>query len=630
MKHLFMRKWIRRINSPDPKNHLYDLHQPFSRIINKVFKVKNAIVFTFILLGFGQVCWGQDAIGDFQSRQTGSFKSNTTWQKYTGTAGGWVNTTSIPGGGNKVTIRTGHTITITNSPTISNLIIDSGGILTYSAGFAFSITSNLTINGKVIVIPGAVLNITGNTNLGSLECLLLKTDNSDTGSLISGSFSGTGTIRVERFMSNSDNWHLFSSPVFQSYQNFILGNPEIPDLFSDPAIDNTYIGVGMRDYNTASDSWNSYFNYRTNTPAGNVGNGKGFSIRTYNDAEGTGFIYATGVPNSVSSGFSIPLTITGKNWNCIGNPFTSGLSVSQFLSANSSSLDPSFVGTYLWDSANGVYIVYNSSSNSNIQLGQGFFVKAISTGGIIKFSSDMQVDEPSLIFKAAETSWPSINIVAQSQTSSSSTQFKFITNTTKGLDRGYDAGMLKANPDFALYSKLLVDNAVDFTIQCLPDQNYDQYVIPIGIDCKVAGDVTFTAQTVNLPSGCQALLEDRLTKRFTRLDLKDAKYTASMSADTKGTGRFYLHTSDVISGDITLENQPFKVYETGKTVYINGEVSEKAKFFVYSSNGKLMDNFSAKSQVQNQFSVSGFPAGVYILTVDDQNQKKSVKFLIEN
>jgi len=625
-----MRKWIRRINSPDPKNHLYDLHQPFSRIINKVFKVKNAIVFTFILLGFGQVCWGQDAIGDFQSRQTGSFKSNTTWQKYTGTAGGWVNTTSIPGGGNKVTIRTGHTITITNSPTISNLIIDSGGILTYSAGFAFSITSNLTINGKVIVIPGAVLNITGNTNLGSLECLLLKTDNSDTGSLISGSFSGTGTIRVERFMSNSDNWHLFSSPVFQSYQNFILGNPEIPDLFSDPAIDNTYIGVGMRDYNTASDSWNSYFNYRTNTPAGNVGNGKGFSIRTYNDAEGTGFIYATGVPNSVSSGFSIPLTITGKNWNCIGNPFTSGLSVSQFLSANSSSLDPSFVGTYLWDSANGVYIVYNSSSNSNIQLGQGFFVKAISTGGIIKFSSDMQVDEPSLIFKAAETSWPSINIVAQSQTSSSSTQFKFITNTTKGLDRGYDAGMLKANPDFALYSKLLVDNAVDFTIQCLPDQNYDQYVIPIGIDCKVAGDVTFTAQTVNLPSGCQALLEDRLTKRFTRLDLKDAKYTASMSADTKGTGRFYLHTSDVISGDITLENQPFKVYETGKTVYINGEVSEKAKFFVYSSNGKLMDNFSAKSQVQNQFSVSGFPAGVYILTVDDQNQKKSVKFLIEN
>jgi hypothetical protein len=206
----------------------------------------------------------------------------------------------------------------------------------------------------------------------------------------------------------------------------------------------------------------------------------------------------------------------------------------------------------------------------------------------------------------------------------------FVQNTTIGLDPGYDAGMLKANPDFALYSKLLEDNGIDFAIQSLPDQNYDQYVIPIGIDCKVARDITFTAETVNLPSGCQALLEDRLTKRFTRLDLKDAKYTATVSADTKGTGRFFLHTSDVISGDQPIEKEQFKVNTVGKTVYINGEVGDKANFFVYSVNGKLLVNFKAQSLVQNQFDASELPVGVYILTVNDQNQKKSVKFVIEN
>jgi len=155
-------------------------------------------------------------------------------------------------------------------------------------------------------------------------------------------------------------------------------------------------------------------------------------------------------------------------------------------------------------------------------------------------------------------------------------------------------------------------------------------VIPIGIDCKAAGNITFTAETINLPPGCQALLEDRLTKRFTRLDLKDAKYTATVSADTKGTGRFYLHTSDVISSVQPIEKEPFKISKIGKTLYINGEVSEKANFLVYSINGKQLANFKAESQVQNQFDASGLPAGVYILTCDDQNQNKSTKFVIEN
>ncbi|HZK97122.1 MAG TPA: T9SS type A sorting domain-containing protein, partial [Prolixibacteraceae bacterium] len=166
------------------------------------------------------------------------------------------------------------------------------------------------------------------------------------------------------------------------------------------------------------------------------------------------------------------------------------------------------------------------------------------------------------------------------------------------------------------------------TLQCLPDQDYDQYEIPIGIDCKLGGEITFTAESVNLPTGCQALLEDRVTHRFTRLDLKDAQYTANVSADTKGTGRFFLHTSDIISSVPKLETPSFNVYTTGKTVYVNGEVGADAQFFLYSVNGKLLANFKAENQVQNQLNVSGYAAGVYVLTIVDKNVKKSVKLII--
>ncbi|MCX6237609.1 MAG: hypothetical protein NTY07_08650 [Bacteroidia bacterium] len=180
------------------------------------------------------------------------------------------------------------------------------------------------------------------------------------------------------------------------------------------------------------------------------------------------------------------------------------------------------------------------------------------------------------------------------------------------MDPGYDAGLYIANPDFSVYSKLVEDNAIDYTLQCLPDQDYDQYVIPLGIDYKAGGQITFKAETVNLPSGCQAVLEDRLTKIFIRLDLKGATYTATLDQNTKGTGRFFLHTYDAI-GSTQPANNELKVRSIAKTIYINGEVSSDARFYLYSVNGKLLANLNAKNQLQNQLDASGY-GGRSILT----------------
>lgn len=613
------------------ENYPITQNQSLSQASPNILKNTSPVILTIAFLAITHFCLGQNA-NDFRSTANGNWNKFGSWQRFNGTI--WKNAISgeTPGSNSSVTVLNTHFITLTASATATNLTINTGGAVTFSAGFRLDITNNLIINGNLTVPLSAQLKVNVDSHLGQSKCLLLQSDDVETGSLISGTFSGSGTINIKRYMSISDRWHLFSSPFSdQTVHDFIKTNDQIPDLYNTDT--EKLIGVGMRDYDTNLDVWNDYLYYENENPLqppGNMVVGKGYSIRTYNvDGEDTGFIYSTGIPDK-DNNISIGLNVSGSRWNCIGNPFTSGLSVSNFLLANSSLIDNSYNALYVWVSKDSTYIPFNLSGSSNLQIGQGFFVKSKLAGGNISFTPGMQVFEPSETFKSATTAWPSIILIADNQTLKSSADIKFVNNSTKGLDPGYDAGIFKTNPDFALYSKLLTDNSEDFALQCLPDKNYDQYVIPIGIDCKVAGDITFSAATVNLPSGCLALLEDRLTNRFTRLDLYNAKYTAYVSADTKGTGRFFLHTSDVIGSDQSQEKQPFKVSVIDKTVYINGEVSNQAKIFIYSVNGKQLANFSAESQAKNQFNASGFPTGIYILTINDKFQKKSIKFVIEN
>src|SRR5665647_420596 len=548
------------------------------------------------------------------------------------------------------------------SDKIYNLSIDNASGVTLAGTSSITVPHDLTITKGVLTVPpGALLTVDNYSNLDYRaplpavypsqidywSCLVLKSNSTSTGSFIhSDLFTGIGTVKVERFMSISPNWHLYSSPIKdQSVHEFLKYNPEIPDLYNTTVTPNTIIGAGMRNYNTATDLWNPYIVYASSsTVAGSIGGGKGFSIRTYTDAQGTHFVDATGIPNpnTVNVALSRTTAATDIGWNCIGNPFTSALTIRNinndgFLNAaNSSVLEPDYVAVYVWDTNNITtskttpeYIVINNATSiSSVQTAQGFFVKSVVGGGNVSFTKTMQKPSAELTFKNADIEWPSLKIIASQKTISSSTEIKFIPYTTKGLDPGYDAGMLKANPDFSLYSRLVEDEGIDITLQCLPDQDFDQYEIPIGIDCKLGGEITFTAESVNLPSGCQAFFEDRLTHRLTRLDLKDAKYTANVSADAKGTGRFFLHTSDLISSDPKLEETSFKIYTTGQTVYVNGEVGADAQFFLYSVNGKLLANFKAENQVQNQLDVSGYAAGVYILSIVDKNVKKSVKLII--
>jgi hypothetical protein len=91
------------------------------------------------------------------------------------------------------------------------------------------------------------------------------------------------------------------------------------------------------------------------------------------------------------------------------------------------------------------------------------------------------------------------------------TRLKYFSNTTTGLDKGYDAGTYTdTTPSFSIDTHLVSGSTgVNFTLQCLPTSNYEESVVPISIRSVANATLTFSTVAINLPLGIHVFLEDR-------------------------------------------------------------------------------------------------------------------------
>jgi hypothetical protein len=310
--------------------------------------------------------------------------------------------------------------------------------------------------------------------------------------------------------------------------------------------------------------------------------------------------------------------------------------VKGFFVVNDAVMDPSFKGLYLWDptalSGTGDYVVVNNlEGDPNLASGQGFFIKAVASGGNVEFNQEMQVHQSTALFKLAQITWPNIRLTAKSSGLESTARIYFNEGMSTGLDPYFDAGILKSASGLNIYSLLVSDNGVDFSIQALPGKLNDTYIIPIGVDALNGGEITFSATTLNLPQGYVVVLEDRLTKSFTDLKGTDSKYTATVAADSKVSGRFYLLTgASQVTGMTDLKKHELSVYRIGQTVYIQGNVDNNALFSIYSTDGRILKQSRAVSEYLNNINITGLPQGIYLLNVRDKNQYKPVKFVVSD
>ncbi|GEM_PF-1077868 len=549
-----------------------------------------------------------------------------TWDGSEGTdwntAGNW--------NGNAVPTATDNAIVpsvgITNFPVVSqlpatpavckDLTIQTGGTVTIAAGKA------LTVNGT----------LTNNAGITGLVVQSASAAADGTGALINGTAGVPGT--VERYVSGN-LWHLISpaATAGETVASFVLpaNNNLIARNTTNYALAPWLEGTGKWDYYKVAGANTGQFG----SPA------KGFQVMRA-DGAGTGTGSGPATDNGkltfkgtlAAANINIPVTKTGDGWNLIGNPYPSALDIAKFIepnTANTTQLDPSYLAIYvsnIGDVAAKGYSPVLGADGLKLAPGEGFFVKAKTGGGSISFTTAMKSNVSSA-FKAATVDIPTIQLTVDDGNGILGTTVQYFGGATKGLDPGKDAGLFNGtDSSFSLFTRLIEDNGVDFTVQALPNNNLESMVVPVGLVADKGATVTFKAMADNLPSGYKVYLEDKGTSTFTCLDEANSVYKVSLEAASNGTGRFYLHTIEIVSAiDESLLNE-FKVIPIPEQhlVRIIGNFDLPAKAMVFDMNGKLVATSDLSAQIENTIALNNCATGVYLLKVESGKGIETKKF----
>jgi len=445
-------------------------------------------------------------------------------------------------------------------------------------------------------------------NLYNYGSVAINSDATSTGQLkINGSASGN--ITFNRYMV-ARQWHAIYAPLAgETIEHFLAVNDGISSSASSPFV------RAMTDFNPAANSWNNYFDATT---TGSMG-GKGFMARR--KAAGTVAFTGTAQTGNLTLSGLIP----GK-WNCIGNPYTTAISVSDFLAANAGNFyDSNFSTIYVYKS-NNAFEALGSSTTDNIQPGQAFLIRLKAGASSISFTTAMQRTEPTASFRsAAPWDWSEVNLVATNATTTATARIALNDAMTKGADATFDGGLYRnADTSFALFTRHPDGDSTDLGLQCLPN-NLSNTAIPVGIDYKAGGGVSFSATSSCPGSSLKLILEDRLKGTETNLSLLNASYTATIPANATGAGRFFLRIEPANAATAT--TQPTRVvrppYFDGNMLVIPDQQLSGVATLCDISGKKLI---STRLSGGHETRLLTSPAsGLFILVISNGNNSKSFK-----
>lgn len=435
---------------------------------------------------------------------------------------------------------------------------------------------------------------------------------------------GTATITgavIYNSLVLDDEFHLGSSPVVgEGYNNGWF----IPNEVAVGSNTTNNRGVGI---------------YQNGTPDGTTGpwvyaqagagapflSGVGYALKRKN-AGGYAF---EGTYNDAN--LSIRITQDVNNWNLVGNPFSSYLLVSDVISDNVPSLTDTHEYIYVWNinklGGAGYSIL---ASGDYIHPGQGFFVNAATdVAGNFTITESLQSHQTGVTFY--KNSSPKITLFLSDGSNSGNTEIEYNANATTSLDRGMDAGTFTGvSSSFGIFSHLITNSeGVDFMRQLLPNSDYENMVVPVGVKVPAGKEIIFTANAQNLPNGIKVYLEDRLNSTFTDLS-SNGDYRATSSENLNGIGRFYLHTrSSALSlDDVLLEN--ISIYKTNNsTLRIVGLSQGNSNFKLFNILGKQVMNTSFISNGLKDITLPNLAKGVYIVQLENDNSKLNKKIILE-
>ena len=133
-----------------------------------------------------------------------------------------------------------------------------------------------------------------------------------------------------------------------------------------------------------------------------------------------------------------------------------------------------------------------------------------------------------------------------------STLIFYAANRTRGFDNGADSKLFGgATISFGVYTQHILEESDrkndKLAIQTLPDNDYENLVIPVGIIATLNETITVTTIAENFPENINIFLEDKHEGIFT--NLSETSYTFKHTGEE--IGRFYIHTTYKVPNSYT-------------------------------------------------------------------------------
>lgn len=584
-----------------------------------------------------------------------------------------------------------------NSHTLLGAIVDTGSELSIETDKSLTVSSYLKLDGHLdLVGESQLIQTTGSTfepaSLGYLE-------------------------RDQQGKSNIYSYNYWSSPVYPTGSSSNNALYSVSNILKSGVVANNPLNINFTSASqdgsttpggimTVADYWiwkyssqpGAYANWQHLRSTGEIKPGEGYTMKGTNAAS-QNYVF-TGKPNNGD----ITHQINGNDIYLVGNPYASALNADQFIDdnigvvANQGDIAGQAVTTgalYFWEhfttnnshvlaQYEGGYATYTKlggviavshqdiSSNGtgtirpgrNVPVGQGFFVKASTSGGDIKFNNAQRVfkiesvvSDPynidnSIFTRNSNTNMPTENNDDVEKISSDIQRlyFKF-TNTDgyqrelllgvkegleEGLNYGYDAMLL--DNFVSDCSWLLNENSKEKLVIQAIGSMYDSLQLPLHIKADKTGNFKFEVTDLSdIDSSTSVYLYDKELDSSFPLEagvpvefyLEEGEYSDRFKVVFK-VAKIEEEAEEVLENIDTADNLVVFYNTKTQSIDITNTTQFSAKnIAIHNVLGQQIANMNTEFKDQNLITIPvSLATGAYVVTFDYDNKRKVTKKLM--